>query len=82
MVEAYQAINEAQQRYPGAKLEMVGWSAGGVIPKIFWNQVSGGYGFNPGTYYGNMFDRNMYPTYRVDRNGMDTVSMWGVAGAA
>lgn len=82
MIEAYQAVNEAQRRYPGARLEMAGWSAGGVLPKLFWNQVSQGYGYNPGTYYGNLFDNNMYPNYRVERNGMDIVSMWGVRGAA
>jgi hypothetical protein len=82
MIDAYKTINEVRCRYPGAKIEMAGWSAGGIIPQIFWNQVNEGFAYNPGTYYGNMLDKNMYPNYRVERNGMDLVSMWGVRGSA
>lgn len=81
LMNTYQAIRDIKKKYPDHKIDIAGWSAGGLEAQLFSFMGNETYGYNPGTTYSNSKDKNMYPNYNVMRNKTDIVSNFLVNGA-
>lgn len=81
LFSTFNQIREIKEKYPGFKIDIAGWSAGGLEAQLFSAMCNNAYGYNPGTTVNHLTNNRMYPNLEIIKTETDFVSAYPTLGA-